>query len=134
MRKVLLASIVLCVAFTSFLGVAFAFELDNEVRSENNCNVNVTLSIQGSTASLDAFVMGNIGITQTKVDLYLQQYKNGRWTNYREWSSSENGASCFVSKTVSVPKGYKYRAKASCYAYAGSSYENVTKYSGEVSS
>ena len=50
-----------------------------------------------------------------------------------DWLVSNASVSTFVSKSVSVEKGYKYRAKASCYAYAGSKSEHVTKYSAEVS-
>ena len=64
--------------------------------------------------------------------LCLQQYRNGVWTDYNDWLESVEGANCTVNRTVSVPKGYQYRAKASYYAYAGSKSEHVTKYSAEV--
>ena len=67
--------------------------------------------------------------TKVTIHLYLQQYSNGRWVNYDDWLETNEGISCTVSKTVT---GYKYRAKASCYAYAGSDYEHIVKYSKEV--
>ena len=67
--------------------------------------------------------------TKVTIHLYLQQYSHGRWVNYDDWLESNEGISCTVSKTVTVPTGYKYRAKASCYAYAGSNYEHIVKYS-----
>jgi len=70
--------------------------------------------------------------TREEVHLCLQQYRNGVWTDYNDWLESVEGANCTVNRTVSVPKGYQYRAKASYYAYAGSKSEHVTKYSAEV--
>ena len=76
---------------------------------------------------------GKIGITtKVTIHLYLQQYKDGKWVDYDDWTKTEKGVNCTLSETVSVPKGYTYRAKASCYAYAGSKSEHVIKYSAEV--
>ena len=95
----------------------------------------VTLSISPtgiSTATGE--ITGILGTTtKTTVHLYLQQYKDGKWIDVNDWLVSNASVSTFVSKSVSVEKGYKYRAKASCYAYAGSKSEHVTKYSAEVS-
>ena len=61
--------------------------------------------------------------TKVTVHLYLQQYSDGEWIDYDDWLESVEGISCTVNKNVAVPSGYKYRAKASCYAYAGNKCE-----------
>ena len=71
-------------------------------------------------------------MTKATIHLYLQQYENGTWVDYADWLETSNGTNSIVSKTISVPKGYTYRAKASCYAYAGNKSEHVTRYSTEV--
>ena len=93
-----------------------------------------TLSISSTGVSTaTGEITGVLGVTtKTTVHLYLQQYKSGKWVDVDDWLVSETSDSTFVSKSVSVEKGYKYRAKASCYAYAGSKSEHVTKYSAEV--
>ena len=97
-------------------------------------NADAGLSITNGNAEADGSITGVAGTTtKTTVHLYLQQYKDGKWIDVNDWLVSNASVSTFVSKSVSVEKGYKYRAKASCYAYAGSKSEHVTKYSAEVS-
>ena len=97
-------------------------------------NADAGLSIINGNAEADGSITGVAGTTtKTTVHLYLQQYKDGKWVDVNDWLVSNASVSTFVSKSVSVEKGYKYRSKASCYAYAGSKSEHVTKYSAEVS-
>lgn len=101
--------------------------------AENYNIASATLSVNNGTATVSGTLAGIRGVTtKATVHLYLQQYCNGQWTDYEDWLESNNGKDCTVHKTISVPKGYKYRAKASCYAYAGAKSEHVTKYSAEV--
>ena len=94
---------------------------------------NATISLNNGSATVGGRMEGIHGVTtKITVYLYLQQYRNGRWVDYDDWLESNEGISCTVSKTVTVPTGYKYRAKASCYAYAGSNYEHIVKYSKAV--
>ncbi|MGN1334892.1 MAG: hypothetical protein ACI4U1_07225 [Anaerovoracaceae bacterium] len=97
-----------------------------------SANTTISISPAGiSTATGE--ITGILGTTtKTTVHLYLQQYKNGKWINIDDWIVSNASVSTFISKSVSVERGYKYRTKASCYAYAGSKSEHVTKYSAEV--
>lgn len=75
---------------------------------------------------------GTIITTKTTVHLYLQKYEDGEWVDIADWISSNNSVNTTLVKTKSVDKGYTYRAKASCYAYSGSAYENVVRYSSEI--
>lgn len=101
--------------------------------AENYLDAEARLKIVSGTATVSGNMNGKMGITtKVTIHLYLQQYKNGKWTDYDDWLESKNGTGLTVSKTVTVPTGYKYRAKASCYAYAGNNCEHVVKYSGEV--
>ena len=63
--------------------------------------------------------------------LYSEQYKNGSWVNVDDSTSSVDTVTRSLSKTKTVTKGYKYRARAVCTAYVGSAKEIVTKYSAE---
>ena len=99
----------------------------------NDRSVYADLKITSGEATVSAKMNGKIGITtKVTIHLYLQQYKDGKWVDYDDWTKTEKGVNCTLSETVSVPKGYTYRAKASCYAYAGSKSEHVIKYSAEV--
>ncbi len=87
----------------------------------------------GGTATITGSITGIPGTTtKTTVHLYLQQYKNGDWEDVDDWLDSGETVSRTLTKSKSVEKGYKYRAKASCYAYSGTKCEHVTKYSAEV--
>ena len=101
--------------------------------ADNYRSVYADLKITSGEATVSAKMNGKIGITtKVTIHLYLQQYKDGKWVDYDDWTKTEKGVNCTLSETVSVPKGYTYRAKASCYAYAGSKSEHVIKYSAEV--
>lgn len=86
------------------------------------------------TALLEGKINGIPGTTtKTTVHLYLQQYKDGKWENVDDWLSTGETVNRSLTKSKQVTKGYKYRAKASCYAYSGTKCEHVTKYSTAVS-
>lgn len=126
--------ILLCVLMLSSTAFVYAAAGDDiSLKSDNYHYASAELSISSGTATVKGSIKGIIGTTtKTTVHLYLQQYKNGEWINYEDWLESKNGANCTVTKMVSVSRGYRYRTKASCYAYVGSKSEHVTKYSGEV--
>ncbi len=119
---------------------AHAEELDPEsdemiLMSAYTNTTKTTLSISTSgTATCTGSLTGYSGTT-TKVEifLYLQQYKNGAWSNVTgSWYSLFNTYKGTLQKTYGVAKGYQYRVKASYYAYSGSQFENIVKYSGTV--
>jgi hypothetical protein len=97
-------------------------------------SASASLSISSSgTASLTGKITGYAGTTtKTTVHLYLQKYEDGDWVDVDDWILSNDAASTTLSETKSSLARGKYRAKASCYAYSGSDYERVIKYSSEV--
>lgn len=103
---------------------------DIELMAENYSSASASISLSGSTAEVTGKIIGRAGkTTKTSVHLYLQQYKNGSWVNIDDWTSTGATVARQLSKTKTVTKGYKYRAKAVCMAYVGSDKETVTKYS-----
>lgn len=132
-----IALALICAFLLASYGTAYATTdplPDAEAYATNYLLASAGRSISGGTAAASAKITGKVGkTTKTSVHMYLQQYKGGKWTNVADWASSGNTVSRSISKTKSVTKGYKYRTKAVCYAYAGSSSEKVTKYSKTVS-
>lgn len=106
---------------------------DAEINAENYRSASAKLSITNSTATVSATIIGVTGkTTKTSIYLYLQQYKGGTWVNLESWSSVGNTVTRTLSKTKVVSKGYKYRTKAVCRAYVGSTVETITKYSASI--
>lgn len=134
MKRTITALLVACVLLFSSISVASAAIFGSVApMAENYLDAEARLKIVSGTATVSGNMNGKMGITtKVTVHLYLQQYKDGKWVDYDDWLESKNGTGLTVSKTVTVPTGYKYRAKASCYAYAGNNCEHVVKYSGEV--
>lgn len=134
MKRTITVLLVACVLIFSSLTVASASMSDIIApMADNYRSVYADLKITSGEATVSAKMNGKIGITtKVTIHLYLQQYKDGKWVDYDDWTKTEKGVNCTLSETVSVPKGYTYRAKASCYAYAGSQSEHVIKYSAEV--
>ena len=134
MKRTITALLVACVLLFSSISVASAAIFGSVApMAENYLDAEARLKIVSGTATVSGNMNGKMGITtKVTIHLYLQQYKNGKWTDYDDWLESKNGTGLTVSKTVTVPTGYKYRAKASCYAYAGNNCEHAVKYSGEV--
>ena len=134
MKRTITVLLVACVLIFSSLTVASASMSDIIApMADNYRSVYADLKITSGEATVSAKMNGKIGITtKVSIHLYLQQYKDGKWVDYDDWTKTEKGVNCTLSETVSVPKGYTYRAKASCYAYAGSKSEHVIKYSAEV--
>lgn len=134
MKRTITVLLVACVLIFSSLTVASASMSDIIApMADNYRSVYADLKITSGEATVSAKMNGKIGITtKVTIHLYLQQYKDGKWVDYDDWTKTEKGVNCTLSETVSVPKGYTYRAKTSCYAYAGSKSEHVIKYSAEV--
>lgn len=98
----------------------------------NTASASLSISDSG-TASVSGNVSGKAGrTTKISIHLYLQKYSNGKWTSVADWFGSKEATSYLLKKTKSVSKGYKYRTKAVCRAYAGSNSEKVTRYSSTV--
>lgn len=134
MKRWISVCLIVCILLILSICYAYAATIGEiETLSDNYSSAKATLSITNGQATASGKLYGLSGVTtKATVHLYLQQYRNGEWVNYEDWLKSNEGTNCTVTKTISVPKGYTYRAKASCYAYAGSNSEHVIKYSSEV--
>ena len=137
MRKIRITITVLC--FIMLLSVTTAFGAitsapDIQPMAANYMAASASLSLSENTVKANGTITGKLGqTTKTSINLYLQQYRNGSWVTIDNWTSSGNTESRSLSKSKTVTKGYKYRAKAVCTAYVGSDKETVTKYSKSIS-
>lgn len=137
MKRKLLAVCMMTVLLVASAVPAYAALPEDEIglMAEYHSSADASLSISSSgVATAKGFIIGILGTTtKTTVHLYLQRYEDGEWVDVDDWTLSQNTVSTTLTETKSVDKGYKYRAKASCYAYSGSDYERVIKYSSEIS-
>lgn len=137
MRKIRITITVLC--FIMLLSVTTAFGAitsapDIQPMAANYMAASASISLSENTVKANGTITGKLGqTTKTSINLYLQQYRNGSWVTIDNWTSSGNTESISLSKSKTVTKGYKYRAKAVCTAYVGSDKETVTKYSKSIS-
>ena len=137
MRKIRITITVLC--FIMLLSVTTAFGAitsapDIQPMAANYMTASASISLSENTVKANGTITGKLGqTTKTSINLYLQQYRNGSWVTIDNWTSSGNTESRSLSKSKTVTKGYKYRAKAVCTAYVGSDKETVTKYSKSIS-
>jgi len=136
-RKRIVTVISVCIAMLCSTASAFATisEVPEAgVYANNYLSASASISLSSGTATVSGKITGIAGqTTKTSVHLYLQQYKSGSWQTVKDWTSTGSTMSRSLSKSKSVTKGYKYRAKAVCQAYVGSKVEKVTKYSKTVS-
>lgn len=136
-RKVKFIFAVLCISMVGSYSTVFADvnkEPTYDLYAANYLSASASISVSNGTATCAGKIKGIIGTTtKTSVYLYLQKYTNGTWVNVADWASSGNTVNRTLSQTKSVSKGYKYRSKAVCYAYAGTKSEKVIKYSNTVS-
>lgn len=85
------------------------------------------------TAKVTAGIEGVVGtVTSVQVNAYLQRYSGGSWVTVDSWSQSSNPSRTTLLRNISVVKGYPYRVQASYYAYSGSEYEHLVRYSPVV--
>ena len=93
------------------------------------------ISINNGTATVTAAVTGyQSKATKVVMYMYLQQSKNGGWTNLTSYTHTFNnyyGAAEHYYSTC--PKGYTYRLRCSYYVYSGSQYEHIIAYSSNYS-
>lgn len=69
---------------------------------------------------------------QIKIQSNLQQFKNGRWTTIKSWSSSSKIASCILGGTWYVLHGYYYRAVTTGMVYKGSKMVEQNTYTSNL--
>lgn len=134
MKKIIKTGLLIFLIFVACTASIYADTSIMVPMTNNQSEVSANLFVENGKANIYCRVTTNqMKITKVSANLTLQQYKRGKWLNYAEWSASENSSSCIVSKSISVPKGYRYRTKAYCTACSSTTCEYVTRYSVEVS-
>ena len=135
MKKILLVFLLIFLLMVSTFSLAYA-ESSNSFAPIESCyrSATVNLNIRDGTATIRGNLTGiNDVTTKATVHLHLQQYSNNDWKDYTDWVVSDTGVDCVAVKTISIPKGYKYRSKATCNAYNGAKSEHITKNSSQIS-
>lgn len=138
MNKSIVLSIVLSLCFLITISIpanAVAEQRLNEVVPfyDYTSKTNTSLSIsQSGVATCTASITGYQDITtQVQIYMYLEQYSNGSWKVLKTWTESYNNFKGTLQQNFNVSKGYSYRTRVSYYAYSGSNYENIVRYSNE---
>ena len=92
-------------------------------------DANCTLSISGTTATVNAWVEGDsFDATKAKVVAELQEKDGNSWTSIATWTDTQNGSYASVYKTKSITSGKTYRVKATVTVWEGSASETQTIY------
>lgn len=78
-----------------------------------------TFDISSSGKSSSTVYLNARNVDKIEIEADLQQYKNGRWTTIKSWSSIEDGTSNEFAKDWYVTKGSSYRLVAYGYVYKG---------------
>lgn len=134
MKRMFMTCVLLCLMLIIPAECAFA-TMDEGIMptAENYVSAKATIAVENNQIVVCGKMYGISGkTTKVEIQLYLQQYNDGRWVSIKEWDKVGNGASCVISETSKAPKGYKYRARAICCAYAGGKGETTIKYSNEI--
>lgn len=91
-----------------------------------------TMSISGTTATVDAWVCGDtIYATKTKIIAELQVKNGNDWIPVAIWTDTQDGLKAHVNETKSVVKGHTYRVKATATVWEGSQSETVIFFTDE---
>lgn len=91
-----------------------------------------TMNITGTTATVDAWVKGNVNYaTKAKIIAELQVKNGNDWIPVGIWTDTQNDYTADVYETKSVVKGHTYRVKATGTIWEGSQSETVTFYTDE---
>lgn len=94
--------------------------------------VNLDISDDG-TATATSKITGYSGTTtKVYITMYLERKEDGKWKTVESWSDSAASYRLTLEESVDVDSGYTYRVRASCQVYAGSNYEFISEYSGEI--
>ena len=89
-----------------------------------------TLTVSGTTATVDAWVEGDsFDATKAKVVAELQEKNGSSWTTIATWTDTQNGSYASVYKTKAITSGNTYRVKAAVTVWEGTASETRTLYS-----
>ena len=94
-------------------------------------DANSSLSVSGTTATVNCWVEGNIGATKAKVVAELQMKSGSTWVTVGTWTDIQNSDEASVKASKAVTKGNTYRVKATVTVWEGSQSETQYVYSGE---
>jgi len=91
-----------------------------------------SLGISGTTATVDAWVKGDVlEATKTKVIAELQLKNGSSWIPVAIWTDTQDAFKAEVYETKTVSKGCTYRVKATVTAWEGSQSETQTIFTNE---
>ena len=92
--------------------------------------ISANLSISGGTADCSGYVRSADNY-DTKISVYLKQYKNNQWTTIASWSGSGDGGSD-AGGTKNIGSGYKYKVVVVGKVYSSNNtlLETVSKETG----
>lgn len=127
-------SVFICIFISIYALGLTSFAIDNvdseiELFYSNASYVSTNISISGKTITYSCRVQSS-KCTKISIYLYLQEYKNGSWTNIDVVSKTINSSTGNVSDTYSsAVSGHKYRTEAHIYAYVGSNCEYIEDFS-----
>lgn len=93
-------------------------------------DANCTLSISGTTATVNCWVKGDsIDATKAKVVAELQEKNGSSWTTIATWTDTQDSYRASVNKTKTITAGNTYRVKATVTVWEGTASETRTIYS-----
>ena len=91
-----------------------------------------SLEIDGTTATVDAWVKGDVfEATKAKVIAELQLKNGSSWLPVAIWTDTQEGFDAEVYETKTVSKGCTYRVKATVTVWEGSQSETQTIFTNE---
>lgn len=92
MKRIISVLLMICLLTFSAVAIASASIFDSVTpMDENYGGAYAKLRIASGEANISAAVTGKAGkTTKVTIHLYLQQYKNGKWTDYDDWLESKN--------------------------------------------
>ena len=112
--------------------------LENSLKTRSHMKYISVISCQfyidiNGSATTDCYIYGYEGITKrVSLTASIDQYKDGKWVNFKTLRKSSNSYRISLCETISVPKGYKYRILAQIRAYSESYIEIGSLVSNEV--
>lgn len=124
----------------SVITVMPCFALNTEQNNEIIAVYNLYTDMVAAKAAINSSgsvyyscqVSGKSNCTKISAYAYLQEYRNGLWTNVDCVTKVVDGNTLFVSDTYKGASGKKYRCEVHVYSYCGSKYEYIETTSSTV--
>lgn len=139
MKRLISAMMAAFMLVSGFVVPGYAVEIDSGEgvimpRYSYTRSVAVMLDIsEDGTATAATKVMGYPDTaTSVLIFMYLERKENGQWKVVESWSESASSYSLTMEESAEAESGYMYRVRSSCYVYAGTASEYITKNSQEV--